>query len=278
MTSIYLKEHGYVVTEVPNLASRVAREALERGKIDLYWEYTGTALVTYYGRPAETDPRRAYQEVKELDRPRGLVWLDRSLLNSTYAILMRRDKAQAWGVSTISDLAAVVRDQKRKLLFASGSEFAQRRDGLPGLQRRYGFAFPEDQVSKMDTGLLYNALKDDQVDVVAGIATDGRIDRFDLVALKDDLAFFPAYTGVPVVRKACLERHPGLEELINRLPPLLDTETMMQLTSLVDVEHEDVVAVVRDWLSRQGLIPALPGDRSLLKQPVPSAEGAPALP
>lgn len=252
--SVYLKEKGYDVVEVPNMASGVARAALVNGRIDMYWEYTGTALVMYLGRPAEANPEAAYATVKKLDQANGLVWLDMSSLNSSYVILMRRDKARQLGIVTLTDLAAWAEKSGDKLLFASSPEFAERKDGLQGLEKRYGFEFQQANVSKMDTDLLYGTLKDDQVDVIAGIATDGRIARYGLVELKDDQSFFPAYNAAPVVRKALLKLHPELVRQINQIPGLLDNETMMELTSLVDVEHEEVIKVVRDWLNRQDLI------------------------
>lgn len=252
--SVFLKENGYEVTEVPYMVSSVARAALEQAHIDLYWEYTGTALVMYHKQPPESNPRIAFETVKEIDRGHNLIWLNSSKLNSTYTILMRQDKAKELDIASISDLAVYVRQNRGQLLFASSPEFPGRDDGLRGLQKKYRFDLLPERVIKMDTGLLYNALKDDQVDVVAGIATDGRISRYGLLALKDDKSFFPAYNAAPVVRKELLDKHPELAGLINRIPELLDQETMMNLTYRADVEHEDITEIVREWLDMQQLI------------------------
>jgi len=105
ITSIYLKEEGYDVEEASNMGSTVVRSALENGQIDLYWEYTGTALVVYQKKDVESDPEVTYQSVKETDEPNGLVWLDKAEINNTYALLMREETAEELGIKTITDLA-----------------------------------------------------------------------------------------------------------------------------------------------------------------------------
>ena len=106
----------------------------------------------------------------------------------------------------------------------------------------------------MDSGLLYNALKDGQVDVSVGFATDGRIKGFNLVILEDDKQFFPAYNGAPVVRQEVIDQYPDIADLLNNLADRLENETMMTLNYAVDVEHEDITEVSRNWLKEQGLI------------------------
>ncbi|KAF0819708.1 Osmoprotectant ABC transporter, substrate-binding protein OsmX [Bacillus sp. ZZV12-4809] len=254
VTSIYLKESGFDVEEASNMGSAVVRSALENGQIDIYWEYTGTGLVVYQKQEVETDPDKAYEKVKENDKKNGVTWLNKANFNNTYAILMKKDTAEKMGVKTISDLAKVVKDDPGKLKFASNAEFYAREDGVKGLQKLYGFRFPSKNVVKMDSGLLYNALKDGQVDVSVGFATDGRIKGFDLVILEDDQQFFPAYNGVPVVREEVAEKSPEVSELLNKLAGLLDNETMMSLNYSVDVEHKDITEVSRNWLKEQGLV------------------------
>lgn len=254
ITSIYLKENGFDVEEASNMGSAVVRSALENGQIDIYWEYTGTGLVVYQKQEVETDPEEAYEKVKENDKEHGITWLNKANFNNTYAILMKKDTAEKMGVKTISDLAKMVNDNPDKLKFASNAEFYAREDGVKGLQKLYGFKFPSKNVVKMDSGLLYNALKDGQVDVSVGFATDGRIKGFDLVILEDDQQFFPAYNGVPVVRQEVAEKSPEISELMNKLAGLLDNETMMSLNYSVDVEHKDITEVSRSWLEEQGLV------------------------
>ncbi|WP_052487281.1 glycine betaine ABC transporter substrate-binding protein [Gordoniibacillus kamchatkensis] len=254
MTSIYLKENGYPVEEASNMGSTVVRNALENGQIDMYWEYTGTALVVYQKQPAETDPAKAYDKVKTKDKENKLAWLNKADFNNTYAILMRGDQAKELGIKSISDLAQYMQKNGDKLKFASNAEFYAREDGMKGVEKKYGFSFPAKNVVKMDSGLLYNALKDKQVDVSVGFATDGRIKGFDLVALQDDKMFFPAYNAAPVVRQAALDKNPSLADLLNKLSDKLNTDTMIKLNYTVDVEHKDVAEVARQWLVSAQLI------------------------
>lgn len=254
ITSIYLKDKGFDIEEASNMGSAVVRSALENGQIDVYWEYTGTGLVVYQKQAVETDSDKAYEKVKENDKENGIAWLNKANFNNTYAILMKKETAEKLGIKTISDLAKLVNDDSKKLKFASNAEFYARQDGVKGLQEHYGFKFPSKNVVKMDSGLLYNALKDGQVDVSVGFATDGRIKGFDLIVLEDDQQFFPAYNGVPVVRQEVADKNPEIAELLNKLAELLDNETMMTLNYSVDVDHKDVTEVGRQWLEEEGLI------------------------
>jgi osmoprotectant transport system substrate-binding protein len=254
ITGIYLKENGFDVEEASNMGSTVVRSALENGQIDVYWEYTGTGLVVYQKQEVETDPDKAYEKVKENDKENGIAWLNKANFNNTYAILMKKELADELGVKTISDLADLINKDADKYKFASNAEFYARDDGMKGLQKHYGFEFPTKNVVKMDSGLLYNALKDGQVDVSVGFATDGRIRGFDLIALEDDQFFFPAYNGAPVVKQEVVDKYPEITDLLNELAGRLDTDTMMGLNYSVDVEHKDVTEISRKWLEDQGLI------------------------
>jgi osmoprotectant transport system substrate-binding protein len=254
ITAIYLKEKGYDVEEVGSMGSAVVRTALENEQIDVYWEYTGTALVVYQKQEVETDSDIAYQKVKEIDKENNIIWLDKAEFNNTYAILMQQEKANELGIKSITDLAQYVNENQDQLKFASNAEFYAREDGIKGLEKHYGFEFPSSNVVRMDSGLLYNALKDGQVDVSVGFATDGRIPGFNLMALEDDKSFFPAYNGVPVVRQEVLEQNEGLAELLNEVANRLDSETMMNLNYSVDVEHKDIALIAREWLASQELI------------------------
>lgn len=252
MTSIYLKENGYDVEEASNMGSAVVRTALENGQIDLYWEYTGTALVVYQEHEVETDPDKTYQIVKETDAEEGLVWLDKAEINNTYALLMREELADELGIHTISELANHINNIDDSLKFASNAEFYARDDGMKGLEVKYGFEFPSKNVVRMDSGLLYNALKEGQVDVSVGFATDGRIKGFELITLADDQFFFPAYNAAPVIREDLVDDE--ISTLLNNLAAKLNTETMMNLNYSVDVEHNDIAEVSRQWLVEQGLL------------------------
>ncbi|MDR7002224.1 glycine betaine ABC transporter substrate-binding protein [Neobacillus niacini] len=254
MTSILLKEKGYKVDEASSMGSTVARSALENGQLDLYWEYTGTALLVYLKQPLVTDPDKAYEKVKELDKKNGLAWLNKSDFNNTYAILMREDRAKELGISSLDDLANYINNNPNKLKFASNAEFFARADGLKGLEKKYGFDFPAKNIVKMDSGLVYNALNEKQVDVTMGFATDGRIKGFNLVELTDNKQFFPPYNGAPVIREKTLKQYPEVGKLLNQMADKLNGDTMKELNYRVDVKHEDVSKVAREWLTKEGLI------------------------
>ncbi|MGI9951018.1 glycine betaine ABC transporter substrate-binding protein [Moorellaceae bacterium AZ2] len=139
-----------------------------------------------------------------------------------------------------------------KWSFATDHEFSVRPDGLPELLKIYGFEF--DDIKIMDLGVTYGALKDGQVAAAMGFATDGRIAAFNLVNLEDDKKFFPVYNPAPVLRKEVIDRYPELEEILGKISPLLDTETMINLNAQVDVENKDPKEVARQWLLEKGLI------------------------
>ncbi|MGG1573203.1 glycine betaine ABC transporter substrate-binding protein [Fictibacillus sp. NRS-1165] len=254
MTSLYLKEKGYDVEEASGMGSTVVRKALENGQVDLYWEYTGTALVVYLKQDVVTDPEKAYETVKEIDRKKGLIWLNKSDVNNTYAVLMRKDLANELGITSLEDLANYVNKDSSKLKFASNAEFFSRNDGLIGLQKKYGFKFPKKNIVKMDNGLVLNALKEKQVQVSMGTVTDGRNKGFNLVVLKDNKQFFPPYNLAPVINQKVLEKNPELKGLLNKMGEKLNEATMTELNYRVDVKHEDVNKVAREWLTKNGFI------------------------
>lgn len=258
LTLLALEDAGIEVKDETNLGGTlVVREAQELGDVDLYWEYTGTALITHLGHDeAITDSEECYQVVKEEDQERfGLVWLDYAPLNNTYTIMMRRDDAEELGIETISDLAAMINAGERPLeewVFATDHEYSIRDDGYLGLCELYGFEF--DDVITMDLGITYAALRDGEVPVAMGFATDGRIAGFDLVNLEDDLAFHPVYNVAPVVREEVLEQYPELTEILGPIAKALDNETMAGLNAAVDIEEREPCEVAREWLQEQGFI------------------------
>ncbi|MFQ5925195.1 MAG: glycine betaine ABC transporter substrate-binding protein [Dehalococcoidia bacterium] len=255
MMKLVLEDAGWRVDDRTGLGgTMIARQALLGGDIDVYMEYTGTALLVHLGHEEPiTDPDLAYQTVRDEDlEQNGIVWLQPSLFNNTYTVMMRRSDAQAWDIDSISDMAAYVTDNPGELTFASGAEFQERPDGLPGVEATYGFEFQN--VVQMDVGLTYLALDEDEVEVAMGFATDGRISAFDLVNLEDDLYFFPVYNVAPTLRQSFVDQHPEVEDILNGIAPLLDAETMQRLNYEVDGEHRDVEEVAREWLVEVGLL------------------------
>src|SRR5438309_1404996 len=253
MTAQLLQAKGFKVDVKAGMGSAVLRQAQENGQIDVYWEYTGTSLITYNKINDRMSAADTYAKVKELDAAKGLVWLNPSKANNTYALAMNRDDAKKQAIVTISDLAAKVKGGA-KLTFASNAEFYARPDGLKPLEEKYGFEFARENVKRMDTGLVYQALKDKQVDVGLVFATDGRIPAFHFVVLKDDRNFFPAYALTAVVRKPILDANPKLADYLNALSAKLDDATMARLNASVDVDKKTVEDVAKTFLKEQGLV------------------------
>jgi osmoprotectant transport system substrate-binding protein len=254
MTSQLLVAKGFQVEQRTGFDTNGLRQAQEAGRIDLYWEYTGTSLRVFNNATGRLTPAEAYSRVKQLDARKGLVWLAPSRVNNTYALAMRRADAMAKGISTISDLAARVL-QGERLTFASNPEFFERSDGLGPLEQAYGFEFARNLVVRMDIDLIYQVLLNlTLVDVGLVFATDGRIPAYGLLVLKDDREFFPDYSMAPVVRSSTLQQHPELTGHLERLAATLDNETMARLNRTVDVERVPIQDVASDHLRSNGLI------------------------
>jgi osmoprotectant transport system substrate-binding protein len=254
MTVELLKAKGFSPKREAGMGSAAVRAALENGQVDVYWEYTGTGLGVFNKITDKfASAEDTYKRIKEVDAAKGLVWLNPSQVNNTYGFAMNRDQAQKLNIVTVSDLAKAVKGGA-KLTFASNAEFYARPDGLPGWQTAYGFEFDRDNVKRMDTGLVYSALKDRQVDVGVVFATDGRIPAFNFVVLKDDKHYAPWYNLTPVVRKEILDKYPKIADPLNALAAKLNDETMAKLNASVDVDKKTVEEVASGFLKSNGLI------------------------
>jgi osmoprotectant transport system substrate-binding protein len=254
LTSQLLTAKGFQVEARAGFDTNALRQAQEAGRIDLYWEYTGTSLREFNKVTERLTPAETYNRVKQLDGHKGLVWLEPSRVNNTYALAMRRADATAKGISTISGLATKVL-QGERLVFASVPEFFERSDGLRPLEQAYGFEFARSNVVRVDIDLIYQVLRNlALVDVGLVFATDGRIPAYDLLVLEDDREFFPDYSMAPVVRGEKLQQHPELAVHLERLAAVLDNETMARLNRTVDVERVPVRDVASEYLRSNGLI------------------------
>jgi osmoprotectant transport system substrate-binding protein len=253
LTSQLLQAKGFKVDKRAGLGTAPLRQAQEAGQVDVYWEYTGTSLITFNKVTDKLDAAATYAKVKELDAAKGLVWLNPSKANNTYALAMRKADASAKGIKSLSDLAAKVKGGEA-MKFACNAEFYGRPDGLAPLEKTYGFQFGRDNVVRMDTGLVYQALKDSQVEVGLVFATDGRVPAFDFVILADDKGYFPSYALTPVVRKETLDKNPKLADILNGLSAKLDDATMAKLNASVDVDKKSVEEVASGFLKGQGLV------------------------
>lgn len=246
-----LEAKGYDVEKLDGMGTSVVRAAQENGQVDIYWEYTGTSLITFNKITDKLDAEETYAKIKELDAAVGITWLTPSEANSTYAIAVRN--ADDKGLTTISDMAAAYEDGQT-LKFGVNAEFPKRADGLIGLQEVYGFKAGRRNLAPMQTGLIYDALKSENLDIGLVFALDGRIQAFDFKVLVDDKGFFPNYALTPTIRTEVLEANPEVGDLLNSVSVLLDDEKMRALNARVDVDRETIEAVATGFLTDQGLI------------------------
>lgn len=238
------------VERVFNLGgTMITHDALVRGEIDMYPEYTGTALTAILKLPVVTDPDEALRIVRRESRRRFRIdWLEPFGFNNSYALAVRHPDAIRHGWRTISDLAS----QAVSLRAGWTAEFSGRPDGYPGLQKAYGFKFG--RVIDMDPALMYQAVAKKEVDVVCAFTTDGRILVYKLTTLKDDRKFFPPYYAAPVVRAETLERHPEVRSVLDLMGGMLDDTSMQRLNYEVDENRRPARDVAHEFLLSKGLV------------------------
>ena len=275
-----LENAGHSVEDKLNLGgTQVAHQALVSGEIDLYPEYTGTGLTEVLGMSVddvsggsgtpEATPagdmtamatpvsggdmsQAVYDTVKaEYESQFSATWLERSPANNTQALAVKREFSEENGITTISQLAEVA-DQ---YIISAPADFPEREDGLLGLQRVYGAGFENIEVLPVAPGLKYQALLDDQAQVVLAFGTDGQISGNDLVVLEDDMGLWPPYNLAPVVLMSVLDANPDVAELLNGVTTLLTDEVLSSLNWRVDGDEKAEPAdVATDWLNENGLL------------------------
>ena len=229
--------------------SYICQQALLAGRIDTYVEYTGTALTAILRDPIEKDPSLVFGRVQSEYKHRfGLDVLPSLGFNNTFAIVIRGEDARRLKLKTISDVALHTPQWRAGF----GYEFMERPDGYQGLALIYSLRFAE-APRILDLGLLYRALLEKQVDLVAGNSTDGLLSARDLVILKDDKLYFPPYDAVPVIRGQTVTRHPEVRAAIAELAGKISDEEMQKMNYAVDGEHRDAAEVAREFLKANGL-------------------------
>jgi glycine betaine/choline ABC-type transport system substrate-binding protein len=233
-----------------DLGGSLAHQALVAGEIDVYVEYTGTALMAILKAPPMTDPAAVRAKVEAEYATRfGLAWTEPLGFDNTFAILVRGEDARREHLRTISDAARLAPGWRAGF----GPDFMVRADGYAAFAKAYHLAFAAPP-REMDLALTYRALRDGQVDLVAGNATDGMIARYGLVQLADDRRFFPPYDAAPVVRREVLAR-PAVREALAALGGRVDVADMRALNDAVDAKGEAPRAAVAAFLKREGLVP-----------------------
>jgi glycine betaine/choline ABC-type transport system substrate-binding protein len=224
----------------------ICHQAILGGRIDIYPEYTGTALTAVLKEKPSADREKVYEQVKtEYEKRFNLAVGAPFGFNDTFAIEVRGDDARRLGLKTISQAAPYTSQWRAGF----GYEFMERPDGYKGLAATYGLHFA-DAPRIMDLGLLTRALKDKQLDLIAGNTTDGLIPALDLFVLEDDKHYFPPYEAVPIIRQDTLSRHPEVKQALDELAGRISDDTMRQLNYAVDGQHRDVKEVVREFLNK----------------------------
>jgi osmoprotectant transport system substrate-binding protein len=228
----------------------ICHEGVKSGQLDAYVEYTGTAFTSILKEKTISDPKAVYKQVKqqyanqfdlEVTEPLGF--------ENTFAMVVRGADAQRLNITTLSQSAKYTPQWQAGF----GYEFIEREDGFPGLAKTYGLKF-EKSPKIMDLGLMYRALVEKKVDMVAGNSTDGQIATLKLVILKDDKQYFPPYEAVPIVRKETLKKYPQLREAFKELGGIITAKEMQQMNYQVDGEFRKVEDVVREFLQSKGLL------------------------
>ncbi len=222
----------------------ICDRALRSGDIDAYVEYSGTAQTAIFHQPVDTDRHRVFDGIKRHYAESGLTLLDPLGFENTFAMLIRGDVAARLGLQTLSAAAAYAPAWRAGF----GYEFLQREDGYPGLARTYGLRFAAPPTA-MDLSLIYRALAQGQVDLVAGDATSGLIDAYALVMLQDDRHYFPPYDAAIVARAPALLAHPDVHAALATLSGRISVADMRGMNRAVDAEHRDPTDVAREFLA-----------------------------
>lgn len=229
----------------------ICQQAILAGRIDVYPEYTGTALTAILKQDISRDRQDVYQRVKdEYERRFGLTLGPALGFNDTFAMQIRGEEARRRNVRTLSQAAQFAAQWRAGF----GYEFMERPDGYRGLVATYGLHFAE-QPRIMDLGLLARALKERQIDFAGGNATDGLIPALDLFVLEDDRHYFPPYEAVPVVREQVVQQHPEIASALADLAGQISDSEMQKMNYAVDAQHRDSQEVVREFLRAKKLVP-----------------------
>ena len=237
-------------------SEQIADKALQNGQIDLYPEYTGTSLVAivpFDGDPASLDtPEKVYQAAKKgyAERKPADTMLTPAPFNNTYGIFVRKSVAEKDNLTTLDDLAQA----SPNLTFISYSQFQNRSDGYPNMQKNYPALDFEDIKIVNELGLRYSGLESGEGDVGVGFTTDGQLTSDQLVVMKDPKSIWPFYYPAPVVRSDVLKKYPKIEKILNEVSASLDVETMRELNGQVDLDQEDPEDVAKEHLEEAGII------------------------
>ncbi len=253
MLSILLEEKYNIPVErkMGFGGTSITLDALKAGDIDVYPDYTGTGYIMILKLSGEKDKDKVYDIVKaEFFERWNIVWSKPIGFNNTYALAVKKDDPVFEGIENISDLEGKLDDVR----YAAGHEFMERADGHESFVNTYNLDFNSGNVFSMEVGLIYSAIRDDQVDMIVAYSTDGRIDAYDLRLLNDDLGFFPYYYAAFLSRSDTLEKYPELGEAIKLLEGTINEPEMVKMNDAVDRLKESPYHVAKNFLIERDLI------------------------
>lgn len=254
---VALQAAGATPVDKTNIqGSNNTRLALTGGDIDLYWEYTGTAWISYLKntKPID-DSQKQFDAVVKADAAEGVTWWDRAPANNTYALAQTQATLDKYGVKTLSDYAALAKKDPAAASICVESEFQSRDDGFPGVKKAYDFTLPTTSEHLLDTAVVYTELnKGGTCNFGEVYTTDGRVSSLKLNVVQDDKKFFPIYNPAISARTDVTTKYPELEALFKPIADKLTTETLLALNKQVSVDGKKPRAVAEDWMRTQGFI------------------------
>lgn len=245
-----LEARGFSVERKQALGGTpIIMAAMQAGELDLYPEYTSTGIAMVLKEPPEYDPVAAYEKVKKgFEEKYGLIWLEMSEVNNSQGMAITKTASLRYGVKTLIDLSNAAHD----LRLCATAEFEERVDGLAGLRERIG-GFDFASVRVFDKGIKYEVLRRGEADVNVCFTTDAALSEGDIVAIEDDISFWPPYNLAPVIRADALEKSPEIREILDKISAALDTETMRRLNALVDIDQKEYKEAAAAFLREKGL-------------------------
>ena len=252
ITALALEDAGAEVEDSTGISgSATVRAALESKDIDLYWDYTGTGWVNILGNSPTDLPEDLYEAVSTADAENGIAWLEPAPFENAYAIAVASDFAQENDVTTMSDAVEYIEQNPDDGVICAASEFINRDDGLPGLEKAYGTKFTD--VNELDFNLIFTQVGESCA-FGEVTTTEGRVLSQDLQILEDDKDFFLEYRGVLTLRQETLDEHPAIEEIMAPISEALTNEVITELNSKVDVEGEQPQSVAEEWMESEGFV------------------------
>lgn len=224
----------------------IVHNVMLKGEVDLYPEYTGTAWLVILKKPYTPGlPANTLYDtlIKTYETQFGLTWLPPFGFENSQTLAVKKSFAKQFSLKNMSDLVRI----QDKLVAGVPPEFTQRADALPGLMKHYNLHLSN--LVELDSGLMYQAIKNDRVNLINPNSTDGRLLETNLVVLEDDKAFYPPYDAAAVIRLKTLEKYPGIKPALAALFGSLNEETIRELNYQIDVKKRSVQTVVAEYLA-----------------------------